>query len=57
LFGQGTHSATAVAVDQVTLLVVPAARLEHIVRANPELAIALIRQLAHMAAREDGPDG
>jgi CRP/FNR family transcriptional regulator len=57
LFGQGTHSATAVAVDQVTLLVVPAARLEHIVRANPELAIALIRQLARMAAREDGPDG
>jgi CRP/FNR family cyclic AMP-dependent transcriptional regulator len=57
LFRHGSHSATAVAVDQVVLLVIPAARLEQIVRANPELAIALIRQLARMAAREDGPDG
>jgi len=34
--------------------VIAADRLEHIVRANPKLAIALIRQLARMAAREAG---
>lgn len=52
LFGRGPHSATAVAVGQVVLLVIPADRLEQIVRAKPELAIALIRQLARMAARD-----
>jgi CRP/FNR family transcriptional regulator len=56
LFRAGAHSATAVAVDQVALLVIPAARLEHIVRANPALAIALIRQLARMAAPEEDPE-
>ena len=49
---QGAHSAIAVAVDPAILLAVPAERLERIVRTNPELAIALIRQLAGMAARE-----
>ena len=52
LFGRGPHSATAVAVEQVVLLVIPADRLERIVRAKPDLAIALIRQLARMAARD-----
>jgi len=52
LFGRGPHSATAVAVEQVVLLVIPADRLEQIVRAKPDLAIALIRQLARMAARD-----
>ena len=31
-------------------MVVPADRLEHMVRTHPDLAIALIRQLARMAA-------
>ncbi len=54
LFREGAHSATAVALELVMLLVIPADRLERIVRTRPELAIALIRQLARMAAREDG---
>lgn len=56
-FREGAHSATAVALELVLLLVIPADRLERIVRTNPELAIALIRQLARMAAREDGSGG
>jgi CRP-like cAMP-binding protein len=56
-FREGAHSATAVALELVLLLVIPADRLERIVRTNPELAIALIRQLARMAAREDGSTG
>jgi CRP-like cAMP-binding protein len=55
LFGDAPHSATATAVDRVTLLVVPANRLEYIVRTKPSLAIAIIRQLARMAAAEDNP--
>jgi CRP-like cAMP-binding protein len=53
LFREAPHSATAVAVERVTLLVIPAHRLEQMVRDNPRLAIALIRQLARMAAAED----
>lgn len=50
LFRDAPHSVTAVAVEHVTLLVIPAHRLENMVRANPELAIELIRQLARLAA-------
>ena len=50
LFGSAPHSATAVALRPVTLLVIPTGRLEQMVRDNPRLAIALIRQLARMAA-------
>jgi CRP/FNR family transcriptional regulator, cyclic AMP receptor protein len=50
LFRNAPHSATAVALGMVVLLVIPADRLEHMVRAHPDLAIALIRQLARMAA-------
>ena len=50
LFRDGPHSVTAVAVDQVTLLPIPADRLESMVLSNPRLAIELIRQLARMAA-------
>ena len=50
LFRDAPHSVTAVAVEHVTLLVIPAQRLENMVRANSELAIELIRQLARMAA-------
>ena len=51
LFRQRPHSATAVAIEEVVLLVISADRLESIVRTHPDLAIALIRQLARMAAR------
>ena len=50
LFRDAPHSATAVAVEPVVLLAIPAHRLEILVRTNPSLAIALIRQLARMAA-------
>jgi CRP-like cAMP-binding protein len=53
LFRDAPHSATAVAVGRVTLLVIPADRLEQMVREHPGLAIALIRQLARMAAADD----
>jgi CRP-like cAMP-binding protein len=54
LFGAAPHSATATATTTVTLLVLPADRLEEMVEANPKLAIALIRQLARMAAGAGG---
>ncbi len=57
LFSAAPHSATALAIDRVTLLVVPADRLENIVRTKPNLAIAIIRQLARMAATEDDRAG
>jgi CRP/FNR family transcriptional regulator, cyclic AMP receptor protein len=53
LFRDAPHSVTAIAVEHVTLLVIPAHRLESMIRANPELAIALIRQLARMAAHRN----
>jgi CRP-like cAMP-binding protein len=53
LFRSAPHSATAIAIEPVTLLVIPEDRLEDMVRTNPELAIALIRQLAGMAAGEE----
>lgn len=51
-FSDGPHSATALAIGRVTLLVVPADRLEQLVRTKPNLGIAIIRQLARMAATE-----
>jgi len=53
LFSDVPHSATAQAIERVILLVVSADRLESIVRTKPNLAIAIIRQLARMAATED----
>jgi CRP-like cAMP-binding protein len=53
LFRDAPHSVTAIAVEHVTLLVIPAHRLEGMVRGNPELAIGLIRQLARMAAHRN----
>jgi CRP-like cAMP-binding protein len=50
LFRDAPHSATAVALEETTLIAIPADRLEHMVTSNPRLAIALIRQLARMAA-------
>jgi CRP-like cAMP-binding protein len=53
LFRSAPHSATATAIEPVTLLVIPEQRLEDMVRTNPQLALALIRQLARMAAGEE----
>ena len=54
LFRNAPRSAHAVAADAVTLMVIPSNRLEHLVRANPSLALALIRQLAtRMIEAED----
>ena len=53
LFRSGPHSATAIATEPVTALVILEHRLEELVRTNPELALALIRQLAQMAAGEE----
>jgi len=50
LFRDGPHSVTAIAVDPVILIPIPANRLENMVLTNPRLAIELIRQLARMAA-------
>src|SRR5712691_1220554 len=57
LFREGPHSVTATAIEHVTLVVIPAHRLENMVRANPELAIGLIRQLARMAGGKDSAQG
>jgi CRP-like cAMP-binding protein len=46
LFGGAPRSATAVAAEPVTLLVIPAKRLNHLVRTNPTLAVAIIRDLS-----------
>lgn len=46
LFRDAPRSAAAMAAGPVTLLVIPASRLEAMVRTNPGLAMALIRQLA-----------
>ena len=46
LFGGAPRSATAVAAEPVTLVVSPARRLHHLVRTNPTLAVAIIRELS-----------
>lgn len=47
LFRDTPHSASAIALEPVTVLVIPAPRLEMMVRERPALAVALIRQLAN----------
>jgi CRP/FNR family transcriptional regulator len=49
-FRNAPHSVTAVAAERVTLHVISADRLDQMVRGHPDLAVALIRQLAQMAA-------
>jgi len=44
--GGSPRSATAVAAEPVTLLVIPAKRLDYLVRTNPRLAMAIIRDLS-----------
>lgn len=54
LFRNAPRSANAVAAGPVTLLLIPSNRLEHLVRSNPALALALIKQLAaRMLEAED----
>jgi CRP/FNR family transcriptional regulator len=53
LFRNAPRSASAIAADGVTLMVIPANRLETLVRANPALAVALIRDLAAMMLRAE----
>ncbi|HWP73523.1 MAG TPA: cyclic nucleotide-binding domain-containing protein [Methylomirabilota bacterium] len=54
LFRNAPRSASAIAADAVTLMVISANRLDHLVRANPALALALIRDLSTMMlAAED----
>ena len=56
LFGNTPRSASAVAIDSVTLMVIPANRLDHLVRANPSLAVAIIRDLTtKLLAAENRP--
>src|SRR5262249_12127648 len=54
LFRNAPRAATAIAAEPVTLMVLPANRLDHMVRTNPALANALIRDLVNrMLAAED----
>ena len=54
LFRNAPRSATAIAADAVTLLLIPANRLEAMVRTNPALAMAIIKDLSgRMLAAEE----
>ena len=54
LFRNAPRSADAVATEPVTLMVIPANRLDALVRTNPTFALALIKQLAsQLIAAED----
>jgi len=54
LFRNAPRSATAIAAEPVTLMVIPANRLDHMVRTTPSLAMAIIRDLANrMLAAEE----
>jgi CRP/FNR family transcriptional regulator len=54
LFRNAPRSATAIAAESVTLMVIPANRLDHMVRSNPALAVALIKDLSsRMLTAED----
>jgi CRP-like cAMP-binding protein len=58
LFRNAPRSATAIAAEAVTLMVIPANRLDHMVRSNGSLAMAIIRDLANrmLAAEERARD-
>jgi CRP-like cAMP-binding protein len=54
LFRNAPRSASAIAAEPVTLMVIPANRLDHMVRTNGSLAMAIIRDLANrMLAAEE----
>lgn len=54
LFQNAPRSATAIAAEPVTLMVIPANRLDHMVRSNPTLAMALIRDLVSRMLAAEG---
>jgi CRP/FNR family cyclic AMP-dependent transcriptional regulator len=54
LFRNAPRSATAIAAEPVTLMVIPANRLDHMVRSNPTLAVALIRDLLNRLFAAEG---
>jgi len=47
LFRNAPRSATAIAAEPLTLIVIPSNRLDHMVRSNPALASAIIKDLAN----------
>ena len=53
LFRDAPRSATAIATDAVTLMVISANRLDHMVRSNPALAAALIKDLVNRMLRAE----
>ena len=53
LFRNAPRSATALAAEPVTLMVIPSNRLDHMVRTNPALAVALIKDLANRMLRAE----
>jgi CRP/FNR family cyclic AMP-dependent transcriptional regulator len=54
LFRNAPRSATAIAAEPVTLLLIPVNRLEAMVRSNPALAMAIIKDLSgRMLAAEE----
>ena len=54
LFRNAPRSATAIAAEPVTLLLIPANRLEAMMRTNPALAMAIIKDLSgRMLAAEE----
>ncbi|MBI1728958.1 MAG: cyclic nucleotide-binding domain-containing protein [Candidatus Rokubacteria bacterium] len=54
LFRNAPRSATAIAAEPVTLLLIPAHRLEALMRTNPSLAMAIVKDLSgRMLAAEE----
>lgn len=53
LFGKSPRSATAMALEPVTLVVIPARKLDQLVRTNPALAVAIIRDLSRKLLATD----
>ena len=53
LFRGAFHSASAIALDPVTVLVIPVSQLYRLVRTRPGLAVALIQQLATKLAEAE----
>ena len=58
LFRNAPRSATAVAAEPVTLMLIPANRLDHMVKTSPSLASAIIKDLSSrmLAAEERARD-
>jgi CRP-like cAMP-binding protein len=53
LFRDAPRSATAIATEAVTLMVISGNRLDHMVRSNPALAAALIKDLINRMLRAE----